>query len=133
MKNSAKLKEYKITKINLDMDSLQNGENNIRLSTSIKILVPKDLKDENYVVEIKTSFKIEEGKNILTVGIQGISEIILNNPNETISKDEKNELIKKYVVPDLYEKLRKYVDDLLERSHIEFIGIPPFESINETT
>lgn len=133
MENSAKLIEYKINSINMDMDNLQNGENNLRLTTSFKILIPKDIKKEKYIVGIKSSFKNEKGKNILTVDIQGISELIINDSNEDIDNDTKNELVKKHVVPELYEILRKYIDDILEKSHVEFTGIPPFDTVKETT
>lgn len=130
MSHEAKLNNYRITKIDMDLENLGKGKNKIQLSTSINIAIPKDENDPECIVEIKSSFRSERSKNILSVSIQGYSEIVADSPISYLSDDEKQALIESQIVPELYEELRSFIGNLLENSHVEFMNISPYAKIN---
>lgn len=116
------IKKYRIPKVKMDFEKISEGEHLINIETSINIMIPKDVTDKICIVVIKTQFKNESQEEILSVLIRSFVEI----KDVNISNEDKEKSIRLNAVPIIYEKLREFIEQLLETAQINSMNIPPY-------
>ena len=126
MDKRLEVKGYKIPKITMDFEKVANGKQRINTTTTINIVIPKDETDRNCVVVVNADFKNENKETVLSVVIRGHVELL----DTLLSAEEKEKFIKKEAVPEVYEVLREFIDNLLDKAQISFVNILPYEDFN---
>ena len=126
MDKRLEVKGYKIPKITMDFEKVANGKQRIHTTTTINIVIPKNETDKNCVVVVNADFKNEKKEVVLSVVIRGHVEIL----DKVLSNEEKEKLIKREAVPEIYEVLREFIDNLLDKAQISFMNLLPYEEFN---
>lgn len=122
---NVKIKDYRITKLNMDFGSLSQGEHKLSLTISLNIMTPKDAQDKECIVVIEINFYSEDKTSILSAEIRGYTDV-----DASLSEEEKNSQIKANAVPVFYDILRNFISETTKKANVEFPNIPFVEEID---
>lgn len=126
MSENLQLKDYKIPKINMDFEKLSTGEQKIGIDTSFSIMIPKNPADNTCIIVIKTNLLNSENESVLSVTIRGQADVC----EPDLDAGQKKTLLENQICPILYNHLREFIAQLLEKAKIDFMNIPAYEELN---
>lgn len=121
------LKSFRIYKLITDFELLDDGENEVSLTTRMGTMIPKKDADNECKVEILVEFKNNREDTILSVVARGGFEI----PPKFDTKDSKKQLLQEQGWKLVYLKLQKAIDEILKISNVEFMSLPPFSEMSK--
>lgn len=121
------LKKWRIKKLNLNVETLKRGENELNIEIGFSILVSKKENAEDGKVIIEAVFTADKDIPFFVITYESIFEF--NDCH--VSVEQKNEILRKEGVCETYLKLVEYVDKFMEMSQLKKLPFPDVSEINE--
>lgn len=121
------LKKWRIKKLNLNVETLKRGENELNIEIGFSILVSKKENAEDGKVIIEAVFTADKDIPFFAITFESIFEF--NDCH--VSVEQKNEILRKEGVCETYLKLVEYVDKFMEMSQLKKLPFPDVSEINE--
>lgn len=120
------IREYKIPKFNMNVESLQPGEHRFSLNMNANIMIPRDAVNNECIAEITISYNTEDNETIMFAVIRG--NIV--DAGIGLEDAERCSIIKAEVLPTLYTRLRNFIETMLEGTNVGLPNIPPVEQVS---
>lgn len=121
------LKKWRIKKLNLNVETLKRGENELNIEIGFSILVSKKENAEDGKVIIEAVFTADKDIPFFVITYESIFEF----NDSHVNVEQKNEILRKEGVCETYLKLIEYVDKFMDMSQLKKLPFPDVSEINE--
>jgi len=121
------LKKWRIKKLNLNVETLKRGENELNIEIGFSILVSKKENAGDGKVIIEAVFTADKDIPFFVITYESIFEF----NDSHVNVEQKNEILRKEGVCETYLKLIEYVDKFMEMSQLKKLPFPDVSEINE--
>lgn len=121
------LKKWHIKKLNLNVETLKRGENELNIEIGFSILVSKKENAEDGKVIIEAVFTADKDIPFFVITYESIFEF----NDSHVNVEQKNEILRKEGVCETYLKLIEYVDKFMDMSQLKKLPFPDVSEINE--
>lgn len=121
------LKKWRIKKLNLNVETLKRGENELNIEIGFSILVSKKENAGDGKVIIEAVFTADKDIPFFVITYESIFEF----NDSHVSVEQKNEILRKEGVCETYLKLIEYVDKFMDMSQLKKLPFPDVSEINE--
>lgn len=122
---NVKIVDYTIPKFCLNVESLMSGEHRFSLNINVNVMIPKDANEKECVAEITIRYSTDDDVAILSAIVR--ARVVVEGMS---TDEEKCDAIKAEVVPVIYNRLRNFIGDTIEKTHIGLPNIPKVEDVN---
>ena len=120
------IREYKIPKFTINIESLQPGEHLFSLEMNANIMIPRDGVNNDCIAEITINYNAENNEPIMVAVIRGN----IADAGVGLEDAERCNIIKAEIFPILYTRLRNFIETMLEESNVGLPNIPPVEQVS---
>lgn len=119
-----KIKKYIIPKFFVDAEAVSNSEFVMSINVTLNIMIPKDVENQECIVEILLDYEKQNQESVLSAMFRGYVDTDLS-----LTEQQKTDLIKQEAVPVFYEEFRKFIGDTMEKTNINLPNIPSVDEV----